>query len=207
MKNIILILISLLSLTLYSQNLSQINADLNLTDSLTYETEVRVYQGGGITNYSSLFRMFKDTSGKWTAEFYEHYAKVAGVVELQTKKQTLKSKNELEFVFENFIRSHIFHLPDMRKIQWKMVKRGDVKKVTDTIRGKVSEEYLASKERVMIMDGSGFIVSVKQQEKVNHFQYSNPESYLKHYPENDELIYMCEILNIIRDEFGIWEND
>ena len=92
MKNIILILISLLSLTLYSQNLSQINADLNLTDSLTYETEVRVYQGGGITNYSSLFRMFKDTSGKWTAEFYEHYAKVAGVVELQTKKQTLSRK-------------------------------------------------------------------------------------------------------------------
>ncbi|MFD2561725.1 hypothetical protein [Aquimarina rubra] len=205
MKNIILFLILLLSLNFYSQNLSEINSDLNLTDSLTYETEVRIYQGGGITNYSSLFRMFKDKSDKWTAEFYEHYAKVDGAAELRTEKQMLKSKSDLEFVFQNFVRSHILDLSDMRKIQWKMVKRGDVKKVIDTIRGKVYEEYLASKEKVMITDGTGFIVSVKQQEEINHFEYSNPESYLKHYPDNDELIYMCEIINIIRDEFGIWK--
>ncbi|SEL53661.1 hypothetical protein SAMN04487910_2750 [Aquimarina amphilecti] len=205
MKNIILFLIPLLSLSLYSQNLTEINYDLNLTDSLTYETEVRIYQGGGITNYSSLFRMFKNKSKKWSAEFYEHYAKVDGQAKLRTEKKTLKSKSDLEFVFQNFVRSHILDLPDMRKIQWKMVKRGNVEKVIDTIRGKIFEEYLSSERRIMITDGTGFIVKVKQQEETNHFEYSNPKSYLKHYPEIDELIYMSEILNIIQNEFGIWK--
>ena len=205
MKNIILFLILLLSPNLYPQNPSEINSDLNLSDSLPYETEVRIYQGGGITNYSSLFRMFKDKSNKWKAEFYEHYAKVNGQAKLKTKKHKLKSKDDMEFVFYNFVRSHILDLPDMREIRWKMVKRGNVEKVIDTIRGKAFEEYLSSERRIMITDGTGFLIKVKHKEEANYFKYSNPESYLKHYPEIDELIYMREILNIIRKEFGIWK--
>ncbi len=205
MKNIILFLIPLLSLNLYSQNLSEINSDLNLTDSLTYETEVRIYQGGGITNYSSLFRMFKDKSKKWIAEFHEHYAKVDGQVELRTEKQTLKSKSDLEFVFQNFVRSHILDLPNESEINWKLVPRGNIEKIERNFRGKKIEEYDFSNNKIAILDGEGFKIKVKGWDRNNEFEYSNPEGYLKHYPEIDELIYMCEILNILREEFGIWK--
>ncbi|WP_299611364.1 hypothetical protein [uncultured Aquimarina sp.] len=206
MKNIILFLIPLLSLNFYSQNLSEINSDLNLTDSLTYETEVRIYQGGGITNYSSLLRMFKDKSEKWTAEFHEHYAIVVGQVELRTEKQTLKSKNDMEFVFQNLTRSHILDLPNESEINWKLVTHGNIEKVERNFRGKKIEEYEFSQKKIAILDGEGFKIQVTGWGKNNEFEYSNPDGYLKHYPEIDELIYMCEILNIIRHEFGIWKN-
>ena len=205
MKNIIFFLIPLLSLNLYSQNLSEINSDLNLPDSLTNETEIRIYQGGGITNYSSLFRMFMDKYDKWTAEFYEHYAKVDGQAKLRTEKKTLKSKSDLEFVFQNFVRSHILDLPDESEINWKLVTRGNIEKIERNFRGKKIEEYELLNKKIAILDGEGFKIQVKGWDTNNEFEYSNPDGYLKHYPEIDELIYMCEILNIIRKEFGIWK--
>uniref|UniRef100_UPI00261FC435 hypothetical protein n=1 Tax=uncultured Algibacter sp. TaxID=298659 RepID=UPI00261FC435 len=114
MRNFQLLILLLFSIGVYAQNISQINADLKLSDSLTYETEIRIYQGGGITNYSSLFRMFKDKSEKWTAEFYEHYSKVIGKTEFQTEKRTLKSDNDMEFVYLNLLRSHILDLPNLK---------------------------------------------------------------------------------------------
>lgn len=205
MKNIQILTIFLFSIGISAQNITEINSDLKLSDSLTYETEVRIYQGGGITNYSSLFRMFKDKSDKWTAEFYEHYAKVDGKAELRTEKQTLKSENDMEYVFQNFIRSHILDLPNLSEIRWKLVTRGKVEKVKKIHRGNEIEEYELMNKQVAILDGEGFKIQVRGWNKTNEFEFSNPDGYLSHYPEIDELIYMCEILNTIRTEFGIWK--
>jgi hypothetical protein len=205
MKNIQTLIIFLFSIGVSAQNITEINSDLKISDSLTYVTEVRIYQGGGITNYSSLFRMFIDKSEKWTTEFYEHYAKVDGQVELRTEKRTLKSENDMEFVFQNFVRSHILDLPSLSKIQWKLVTRGNVEKVKKPYRGKMVEEYELMTRQVSILDGEGFKVQVKGWNRTNEFEYSNPDGYLKHYPEIDELNYMCEILDLIRTEFHIWK--
>ncbi|WP_405328028.1 hypothetical protein [Leeuwenhoekiella sp. LLG6367-2.1] len=205
MKNIQILIMFLFSIGVSAQDVTEINSDLKLSDSLTYETEVRIYQGGGITNYSSLFRMFKNKSQKWTAEFYEHYAKVDGQAELRTDKRTLKSKNDMEFVFQNFLRSHILELPSLGEIQWKLVTRGNVEKVKKQYRGKEIEEYELTNKQIAILDGEGFKIQAKGWNRANEFEFSNPDGYLKHYPEIDELIYMCEILNVIRTEFGIWK--
>lgn len=205
MKNIQILIIFLFSIGISAQNTTEINSDLKLSDSLTYETEVRIYQGGGITNYSSLFRMFKNNSDKWTAEFYEHYAKVNRQAELRTKKRTLKSENDMEFVFQNFVRSHILDLPSLSEIQWKLVTRGNVEKVKKQYRGKEFEEYELTNNKIAILDGEGYKIQVKGWNRANEFEFSNPDGYLKHYPEIDELIYMCEILDTIRTEFGIWK--
>ena len=205
MRNIQIIIIFLFSIGISAQNITEINSDLKLSDSLTYETEVRIYQGGGITNYSSLFRMYKDKSEKWTTEFYEHYAKVDGQIELRIEKQTLNSENDMEFVFQNFIRSHILDLPSLNEIQWKLVTRGNVEKVERVHRGKKTEEYELMNKQIAILDGESFKIQVRGWNRINEFEYSNPDGYLKHYPEIDELIYMCEILNTIRNEFGIWK--
>ena len=205
MKNCQILIILLFSIGISAQNITEINSDLKLSDSLTYDTEVRIYQGGGITNYSSLFRMFKNESQKWTAEFYEHYAKVDGQAGLRTDKRALKSENDMEYVFQNFVRSHILDLLSLSEIQWKLVTRGNVEKVKKQYRGKEIEEYDFTNKEVAIMDGEGFKVQAKGWNRANEFEFSNPDGYLKHYPEIDELIYMCEILNIIRIEFGIWK--
>lgn len=205
MKNIQILIIFLFSIGVSAQNITEINSDLKLSDSLNYGTEVRIYQGGGITNYSSLFRMFKNKSEKWTAEFYEHYAKVDGIAELRTEKRIMKSENDMEFVFQNLIRSHILDLPSLSEIQWKLVTRGNVEKVKKKYRGKEIKEYELTNKQVAILDGEGFKVQIKVWNKTNEFEFSNPDGYLSHYPEIDELIYMCEILNTIRNEFGIWK--
>ncbi len=200
-------LVSFLSFSTFvvAQNITEINSDLKLSDSLTYETEVRIYQGGGITNYSSLFRMFKNKLEKWTAEFYEYYAKVNEQAELRTEKQTLTSKKDMEFIFQNFVRSHILDLSSLKAIQWKLVTRGNVEKLKKKYRGKEIEEYELINKQIAILDGEGFKVQVKGWNRTNEFEFSNPDGYLKHYPEIDELIYMCEILNLIRTEFDIWK--
>ena len=206
MKKIQILIIFLFSIGISAQNITEINSDLKLSDSLTYETEVRIYQGGGITNYSSLFRMFKDKSEKWTAEFYEHYGKVNGKTELRTEKQTLKSENDMEFIFQNFVRSHILDLPSLNEIQWKLVTRKNVVKIESKRKGKTTIEYEYLRSKISILDGEIFKIKVKGWKKDNEFEFSNPDSYLKHYPEIDEMIYICEILNLIRTEFNIWKD-
>ena len=205
MKNILILIIFLFSIGVSAQNITEINSDLKLTDSLTYETEVRIYKGVGITNYTSVFRMFKDKSEKWTAEFYEHYAKVNGRTELRIKKRTLKSKNDMEFVFQNFTRSFILDLPSLNEFYWKLVTRGNVEKVKKQYRGKTIEEYEFINEEFHMVDGDEFKIQVNAWNRTNEFEFSNVDSYLILYPEIDELIYMSEILENIRKEFGIWK--
>ncbi len=205
MKNIQILIIFIFSIGVSAQNINEINSVLKLSDSLTYETEVRIYQGGGITNYSSLFRMFKDKSKKWTAEFYELYANVDVLTESRTEKRNLNSENDMEFIFQNFVRSYIFDLPSLSEIQWKLVTRGNVEKVKIIHRGKEIEEYELMKKQIAILDGEGFKVQVKGLNRANEFEFSNPDRYLNYYPEIDELNYMFEILDLIRSEFQIWK--
>ena len=204
MRTIQIILLLLFSVIVSAQDISKINFDLKLSDSLTHDSEVRIYQGGGITNYSSLFRMYKEKQGKWTAEFYEHYAKASPQSHLETKMRVLTSKSDLEFVFQNLLRSHILDLTNMSEIGWKLGKRGDVQKRKSSYRGKTTQEYEFLNKQVSILDGKGFEVQVKAFGNNNQFMYSNPDAYLKYYPEVDELIYMVEILDIIRGEFNLW---
>ena len=166
MKNILIIIPFLASISISAQNISKINSDFELSDSLTYETEVRIYQGGGITNYSSLFRMFKDFSENWKAEFYEHYAQVDEKTALRTEKQTLQSESEMEFVFLNLIRSHILDMPNQSEIHWKLVKRGDIRKVKTIYRGEIIEEFEIVSTKISILDGEGFIIQVDRKSVV-----------------------------------------
>lgn len=205
MKNIQILILFLFSIGVSAQNISTINSKMKLSDSLTYESEVRIYRGIGELDHPSLFRMFKDKSEKWTAEFYEPYAKVAGQVGLRFEKQTLESKNDMEFIFQNFIWSYILDLPSMSEIRWKLVTRGNVEKVKKPYHGKKIGEYALKSKVLLISDGEGFKVQVNGSNRTNEFYYSNPDSYLKEYPEIDELNYMCEILDLIRTEFHIWE--
>ena len=51
----------------------------------------------------------------------------------------------------------------------------------------------------------GYYFQTKNQHKSNEFNFGNPHFYRDKYPEIDEPKYVCEIIKIIRAEFGIWE--
>lgn len=205
MKKKLFTILILLVFKIYAQDISAINSDLNLSDSLINETEIRVYESYGTSNYTSLFRMYKDSSEKWKIKFYEHYAEVIGASKLRTEENDLKTDKDIEFIYHNLLRSYILDLHSQETIQWKLKKRGKVEKVRNTFRGKTIEEYTLISRKTSIVDGNFYTVKVKTPYKTNNFTFSNPESYLKIYPEIDELIYMSEILSIIKNEFGIWE--
>lgn len=198
MRCTLLLILILLCTNVSAQNVSRINADFNISDSLTMNSEIRIYTVGGITNYSSLFRMYKNNSNIWTSEFYEHYAKVVGQTELSTEMQTLKSKNDMEFVWNCILRTNVEYLPNMSEIKYKMRERGKVELVDG--------DYQLMWKSKQIMDGIGYKVQIKTKLGFNEISYENPESYLKHYPEVDELVYFNELLGLIKSEFNIWQN-
>jgi len=197
MKNTLLLILFLSYIGVSAQNINGINADLKLSDSLALDSEIRIYAGGGITNYSSLFRMYKNKSDKWAAEFYQHYAKVAGQAKLRIEKKVLKSENDMDFVWNNILRTNVESLPNMSKIKYKMRERGNVELVDG--------EYQLTWKSKQIMDGIGYKVQIKTGKTFNEIAYGNPESYLKYYPKVDELIYFNELLNLVKNEFRIWK--
>jgi len=205
MKKIQILIISLFSFGTIAQNISKINSDLNISDSLNHEIEIRIYQSGGITNYNSLFRMFKDNSEEWTAKFYEHYSKVDKQSKIRILEKSVKSEHDMDFAYQNLLRSHILELSNLDDIKWKLESRGPVIPFENKVNGELVKEYGFIINKSAILDGKTYTIQVKALGKANSFSYSNPESYLKKYPEVDELIYVCEILDIIKSEFNIWK--
>ena len=208
MKSLLLIFSIIQSLCAYSQGISKINLDLNLSDSLSNNTEIRIYQSVGPTNYTSLFRMYELEKDKWTAEFYEHWSKVDGVMEMKSTKKILTSKSEMEYVYLNLCRSYIFELPSGKDIAWKLEERGPIEKV-EIYRNKdgtSKEEWMHLGTRSMQLDGTGYRFQVKNSYKSNEFYFGNPDYYVQKYPEIDEPKYVSELIEIIKNEFGIWQD-
>ena len=56
------------------------------------------------------------------------------------------------------------------------------------------------------MDGTSYKVFVKNNNKTNKIELDNPESYLKLYPEVDELNDYCNLLKLINTTFPILPN-
>ncbi len=207
MRKIFAIILILSFGEILAQDWSEINSDLGISDTLTHLREIRIYQSVGTTNYTSVFRMYETEPANWIAELYGHWRKVDSVMEMKTEKTSLDSNSEMEFVYLNLFRSHIFDLPSRSDISWKLVERGKIEKV-ERIRRRNEEpilEWEILSKQSMALDGTGYYFQAKNQQKSNEFEFGNPYFYRNKYPEIDEPKYVCEIIEIIRTEFGIWE--
>ncbi|WP_025668135.1 hypothetical protein [Aquimarina megaterium] len=197
MKKLLNLFIIFFSISLFSQNLSEINNSLDLTDSLIHEKEIRIYKGFGITNFTEIFRMYMDKTGKWNIEYFEHFAAVKKKAKQKIKQRELISNNDSDFVWASILNTNIQYLPNMHDIKWKMIKRGGIE-LKDG-------EYQIMWEQVAIMDGVGYVIQINQNGKHREIRYNNPEKYIKHYPDIDELIFFSEFLELIRTEFNLWK--
>ncbi len=198
MRKLLNLLIIFFTFGLSAQDLTKLNKSLSLTDSISNKEEIRIYKGFGITNFTSIFRMYKDNTDEWNIEHFEHYAGVKNKSKPEIKKQKLTSKDEPDYVWLNILRTNIQFLPKMSEIKWKMKKRGEIELVNN--------KPELSWSQIQIMDGVGYVVQIKENGKYHETYYGNPEKYLEHYPDVDELQFFSELINLIRAEFEIWKN-
>lgn len=208
MRNILTSILIFCYIGVNAQHWSEINADLKISDTLNYPTEIRIYAGGGITNYTSLFRIYESKPDKWVAEFYEHWSKVDRTNELKTAKKMLTSKSEMEYVYLNLFRSYIFELPNRIDISWKLAERGIIEKTKRRYSSRNKEtkmEWGILSNQSMALDGTSYYFIAKSPYKSNEFEFGNPFFYKDKYPEIDEPKYVCELIEIVRSEFGVWE--
>lgn len=177
------------------QTVSEINKNLNISDSLTNLHELRIYKWHSTTNGSEVFRMYLDENKKWNAMLYKHYNTV-GNVKLKTEKINLNSNNKLDLVWQKIILSNVEFLPNLEDIRYKL------KKSEITFE---DGEYGIRSRVFMPLDGIGYMASIRNREKTNTIYFGNFNSYLKDYPEVDELNYYSKLISVISDEFNIWK--
>ena len=199
MKKLFILIIILSNSTIFGQNLTQIDKNIGLADSLTYNKEIRIYRTSGMNNHMGIFRMYQDSKEKWKAEFIDHYAEVPNQAELKIEKRKLKSKSKMNLVWLEIQKTNIQDLPNMTDIEWKLKK--------EPVIHEMDGEKVLSWKQTSILDGLGYDVHFRGGKFFNRVYYSNPESYLRIYENVDELIYFSELLNLLRTEFGVWKNN
>ena len=199
MKNLIIIILILSSSSIFGQHLSELNQTIGLTDSLTNEKEVRIYKDFGDQSHTQVFRMYQDSSKIWRAELINYKTRVPNPAKFNLHKQMLIPKSEMDWIWLNIIKTNIQHLPNMSDIQWKLKEEPVIKEIN-------REKQLIWKITLM-SGGEVFEVLFRLGDKSNRIFYSNPESYLRMYEGVDELIYFNELLNLVQNEFGVWENE
>lgn len=163
------------------------------------ETEIRIYKDRGITNSGHVFRIYKENN-IWKAELIQWFLPKEiskdEFVKISPKLNILKSKKSLEEIFINIEAKNIEYLPKEETFEYKKSKN-------KVIFDEDFQDFITIKTVSSVLDGTGYLVKYKSGKKVNEFNYSNPETYLKTFPEIDELNYFVNILNYLRQEFDI----
>lgn len=190
MKRNYLIILIFVSKFVFSQTTNQI---INIPDTLSNEKEIRVYKIAEITNYSELFRIYQTADKKWNVEYFKCYRARNEKEKSQYQKVPIIVKTDFDLLWLKILNTDIDNLPDWDKIKYKLKKKGEI-----TIeRG----EYELNSEQVKVMDGESFKVMIRNKNKLNIIDYSNPETYFEYYPEVDELKSFVELLNLLKTEF------
>lgn len=192
MKNLVLFIFLLISVRNFAQDYS-VNKLAKIPDSITNFSELRVYLQPALTNGWQVFRMYKETeNATWKIELIKNSSN------LRRQIKELNSPTNLDIVWLKILQTDILHLPKWESIKYKFKKN----KTTELEEGKFVDNY----STVAIMDGIGYEVMIKNNKEFNKITYSNPEGYLKHFENIDELIAFKNLLDTIRNEFFIWNN-
>lgn len=164
------------------------------------ESEIRVYKKYEISTGLELFRFYQDEKENWRAEFYKTIATKNNndEVKIRTRKSKLNSLKNFEMLWLQILDTNVIHLPKWEAFEYKLKKVNKDYQIEDG-------EIYSSTSSISVLDGKSFYVKVKSGKKENEFSYSNPESYLKEYPNVDELLSFKELLDLIRTEFKVFE--
>lgn len=184
----------------FGQDISEINKSLELSDTLKFETEIRIYKDYSITDRIEVFRMYDEGKSNWTVSIYfysKNLKQVTKIDEIKFPKENvgkLKPK-DANLIWLHILMSDVEFLPNIKDINYKFKK--------DSIEFE-DGEYGIVKKKVYVLDGENYVVFIRNRKIKNSFTFDNPTSYLKHYPTVDELISYNQLLSVIKKEFNLW---
>ena len=182
---------------LYSQDFQKINKVINIPDSLTFTKELRIYKHFSTSNGSEVFRIYQSKDKTWKIELYKIYDALSSNEKPKSTSESLISNSNLNQFWARILDTHAEFLPDIKAIDYKLKGK--------TVFESDSDDY-GSTEKIAFTDGIGYTAFIRNYNKVNQFSFSNAESYLKYFPDVDELNSYCSLLNLIRTQFNIWKD-
>lgn len=197
MKKRFIIILVFFICNLYSQDYKKINKVINISDSLTFTKELRIYKNFCTTNGSEVFRIYQLKDKLWRIEMYRFYDALSSNEKPKFTLESLNSDSNLNQFWARILDSHAEFLPDIKAIDYKL--KGKTVFESDT-------DNYGSNEKIAFTDGIGYKAFIRNHNKVNQFSFSNAESYLKYFPDVDELNSYCSLLNLIRTQFNIWKD-
>lgn len=193
-----ILLLTIICLATQAQTISEINSDLGLEDDLTAEKELRIYKDRNIFNKSELVRIFRNDSSSWKIIFYEHWLPVNNHDSVKVKTTEIKVEKDMNLFWQELMITNIQYLPKMDDIRYKFRKNQTIVKRKG--------EYRIRYDSDIMFDGYVFTVILNNGEKSNQIIYSNPDVYLRNYPDVDEIIDFNNLLKAISSTLKIWQD-
>ncbi|WP_333809897.1 hypothetical protein [Flavobacterium sp.] len=197
MKKRFIIILVFFICNLYSQDYKKINKVINISDSLTFTKELRIYKNFSTTNGSEVFRIYQLKDKTWKIELYKFYDAISPNVKPKFTLEYLHSDSNLNHFWARILDTHAEFLPDIKTIDYKLKGKTIFESDTDNY---------GSNEKIAFTDGIGYTAFIRNYNKVNRYSFSNAESYIKYFPDVDELNSYCSLLNLIRTQFNIWKD-
>ena len=199
MRLILILILTIFPITIFAQ-IEKFNEILKIQKLPFYENEIRIYKNYSTSTGLEMFRFYLENE-KWKVDFYETIAsKKENQINLKIRKSKLNSAKNLELIWLEILNTDVIHLPNWEDIKYKLRNKEFKYEIIDG-------EILANVSNSIIIDGVSYSIQIKSGNKENEFEYSNPESYLKKYPNVDELISLNDLLLLVSKEFKIFNNN
>mgnify|MGYP005865563373 CR=1 FL=1 len=159
---------------LFPQDFQKINKVINITDSLTHAKELRIYKHFSTSNDSEVLRMYHLKNNNWKIELYKFYDAISPNEKPRFTLEYLYSDSNLYQLWTRILETHAELLPDIKTIDYKL--KGKTVFESDT------DDY-GSTNKITFIYGIGYIAFIRNNNKVNQFNFTTSESYLKYFPE------------------------
>ncbi|MEN9337652.1 MAG: hypothetical protein RLZZ500_2639 [Bacteroidota bacterium] len=191
MKKFFFLFLALISITSHSQEYKEIDKILGLDETLKNKSEIRIYKRIEITNYRSVFVMSYDSINKnYKINCYEIYlGEPNKIVNIEVDKS-----KDTELLWLNILISNIQYIPEkMEYFKYKLEMKTLVNE---------EGEYFIQKSLLTIVDGVSYVIRIKTPNENKTIIYSNPESYLRKFPEVDELNTFINLIKLVEEFMG-----
>ncbi|KPH15219.1 hypothetical protein [Chryseobacterium sp. ERMR1:04] len=199
MLRLLFLILTIISIqNVSSQTIQECDEILKIENLKFHTNEIRVYKKDATSTGLELFRLFQDDKENWKAELYETIASNNnGEIKIRARKSKLNSLKNFELIWMQILDTDIIHLPKWKTFKYKLEKKNKKYEIEDG-------EIISLTSMSNFLYGFSYYVKIKNGKQENEIEYSNPESYLKTYPNVDELISFKELLDVLRDDFKIF---
>ncbi|HMI77283.1 MAG TPA: hypothetical protein VK484_00735 [Ferruginibacter sp.] len=170
---------------------SALSYRLDSTFSLdkSYDFEFRLWTSPSLTDYTNVF-ILALKNNVWSAKFYEYNPYQKAVF-----TETILRQSKIDKLWERLVENHILVLPPHDSLRSRMKIF-----IADTS-GVLEEDGMYKK--VLMTDGTRYQFELSKKDKKRSYYYHCPGSYLKHYPNIEELYQAYSIIILIRHFIGL----